>query len=161
MAASPQMLWAGHLHVIPHKEAMPFPDDLRSWLASNRHEGYASSLAGRTSEVASHLAEFGIPETSELGEFYLLHGPFTVRGWYALNEIDEVVAATQLAWEYGAPSKYIALTSFEGDGVTLYDRNAGAVYDVERGQFGALERGELKPIAKSFGDFLRWCKERE
>jgi hypothetical protein len=139
---------------------MPLPDDIRSWLVSNQHAGYAAALAKRAPDVKAHLAELGVPEASELGQFWLQFGPFCARGWYSLNEVDEVLAPTHLAREYGAPSRFIALTTFEGDGVTLYDRESEAVFDVKRGEFEALERGELAPLARSFGEFLRWCKEQ-
>ena len=139
---------------------MILPDDVRAWLESNRHDGYVKALVSNVSRTKVSLAKYRISEGSELGEFYLFYGPFSARGWYTLNEVEEIAGPTQLAWDYGAPTKYIALTSFEGDGVTLYDRESGAVYDVERGKFEALVQGELAPLARSFGDFLRWCKER-
>ncbi len=49
----------------------------------------------------------------------------------------------------------------ERQGIVLFDVVEGCVYDIEFGQFEALARGEVEPIAQSFAGFLSWCMQRD
>jgi len=84
-----------------------------------------------------------------------------VRGWYELNEPEEIAKWTRYAQvELGVPEDFVSLTTVEGEGITLFRRTTGEVFDVKFGHFESLADGSLEPIAKSFDDFLLWCKLR-
>jgi hypothetical protein len=134
--------------------------DVIAWLAGNSDPGYTAHVRAHQAENAELLRRYGV-EGTELADLYLHHGPLSVRGWYTLNELDEVSEWTSYAeTELGVPPGYLALTGIEGQGITLYKRATGQIFDVEFGQFERLVDGTLLPVAQSFGDFLRWCRDQ-
>ncbi len=134
---------------------------LKEWLISNGTEDYLSSVRNNNAETREHLKILFVEEDSELGKFYLNYGSYCVRGWYELNEIEEIGNWTEYARdELGVSSEFLALTSIEGQGITLLNRNTGEVYDIEYGQFEDLKEGKIEPIATSFNGFLEWCMEK-
>jgi hypothetical protein len=138
-----------------------FPEDLVAWLNANQHPGYAKYVAENRESIKQILFSLQIPLGSELAHLYLTYGSYPVRGWYELNEPESLQGWTEYAQtELGVPAEFIALSSIEGQGMTLFSKKTGGVFDVEYGQFEKLEAGELKPIAGSVVGFLYWCKER-
>jgi hypothetical protein len=139
-----------------------FPTDITDWLKAKRTAEYAAYLVASFSETAQTLDSLGIRKDSELGHLYLHHGPWEVRGWYPLVEADEIEAQTMYAEEEleVQAGSFFALSGIEGEGIILYEKKTGAVFDVEFGQFEALASGTLKPTAPSVVEFLRWCKAR-
>ena len=134
--------------------------DISDWLNENSVPAYKAHVLAAQANTAQLLQELGIGGT-ELADLYLHHGPQSVRGWYELSELGEVPELTRYAEsELGVPPGYLALTGVEGQGITLYKRATGQVFDVEFGQFEQLAGGELQPVAQSFGEFLRWCRGR-
>lgn len=139
-----------------------FSPVIRQWLDSNQHPGYASHLRTNRSNVETELMSLGIDLNSEAAYLYINYGSAPVRGWYELNEVEQIQAATAYAHsELGVPENFLALTGIEGQGITLLDKITGSVFDVEFGQFELLSSGNLTPIAKSIGEFLLWCKNNE
>ncbi len=86
---------------------------------------------------------------SQLGDFYLAYGPDSAWGWYELTQLEDT------------SGRFLALSSREGDGIVLYKTGSDAVFDMEMGQFEALEVGELHRKGATFTDFLRWCKQKD
>jgi hypothetical protein len=145
-----------------HDVGVQFPEDVHQLLIANFHPNYHRVLQSRVAETLTALATFGIPSQSELTHLYANYGPGSVSGWYELQEIDGLEAATKYAWnELEVPESYIALTSIEGQGITLYDRRSAFVYDVEFGQFEALSAGQLEPVANSISEFVVWCANHD
>lgn len=135
--------------------------DIREWLESNTTPGSAEHALANRDRRRQQLADVDIPETSQLGEFYVSYGPDSVTGGYELNDLDQIADWTEYAHEeLEVSAHFLALSSIEGQGIVLYDRRTGAVYDVEYGQFEALEAGELPATADTFEDFLRGCRDR-
>lgn len=135
--------------------------DIRAWLESNTTPGSARHALADRDRRRGLLASLDIPERSALGEFYVRYGPDSVRGWYELNDLDDIADWTQYAHEeLGVPDHFLALSSIEGEGIVLYDRRTGAVFDVEFGQFEALESGALAATGDTFEDVLRWRRDR-
>ncbi len=136
--------------------------DICQWLEANQHSGYASHLSANRGAIEAELSSLGIDLNSEVAYLYLNYGSGPVRGWYELNEVEQIREATSYAHsELGVPENYLALTGIEGQGITLLDKNTWAVFDVEFGQFEKLASGALAPVASSFGEFLHWCKRNE
>ena len=134
--------------------------DIQEWLESNTPLGSAEHALANRDERREQLADLGIPEDSQIGQFYVYHGADSVSGWYELNDLDETADWTEYAHEeLEVADHFLALSSAEGDGIVLYDKRTGAVYDVTFGQFEALEAGELPSIGDTFEDFLRWCRD--
>jgi hypothetical protein len=132
------------------------------WLKSNSSPRYQQFLDESRSTTAALLRDAGIASDCELAHFYLHYGPGTCRGWYELNEADEIADATQYARdEFGVPAGYIALTGYEGEGVVLYELQTGEVYDVELGRLDDFLSGSMAPIATRFEGFLIWCMNLE
>ena len=139
-----------------------FASAIERWLKSNSTLGYQQFLDDSRSTTAALLRDAGIAGDCELAHFYLYYGPGTCRGWYGLNEPDQIADATQYARdELGVPEGYIALTGFEGEGVVLYELETGVVYDVELGRLHDFLNGSLAPIATKFEGFLLWCMNRQ
>jgi hypothetical protein len=135
-----------------------FPPDVHALLTSQFHDGYHNNVEQSRYEIVQTLGSFQIPIKSELAHLYLNYGPYCVRGHYELNEIDNWASATDYAHdELGVDASFIALTSIEGGGITLYNRANGKVFDVEFGQFDCLAEGKLTPIAETVSNFIRWC----
>lgn len=138
-----------------------FPPDITDWLSAKVPAAYARYLAASLTETRKALASLGVSADSELGHLYLHFGPSTVSGWYDLVEVDEISGHTEYAQdELGVPAGFLALSSAEGQGMVLYEKATGAVFDVQFGEFEQLARGALPPVAPTVVDFLRWCKAR-
>lgn len=139
-----------------------FAPEVERWLKSNSTPRYRQFVEGARSETATLLQDSGIPANSELAHFYTSFGASTCRGWYDLNEPDQIADATQYAQdELGVPAGFVALTGFEGEGVVLYALKTGEVYDVELQRVEQLLNGSLAPIAKTFEGYLLWCMSQQ
>ena len=139
-----------------------FEPEIAEWLTSNITPRYFEHVKSSQAEVRQDLRRLEIAETTEFAEFYLRFGAYSVRGWYELNEMHKVWDWTQFVRkEFGVPSNYVALTSIEGQGVTLYNRDTEQVFDVELGHFDKLTDGTLLPVATTFSDFLKWCMSKD
>lgn len=135
---------------------------IQHWLDSNQHPRYASYLEANRSAIEAELISLDLDLSSEIAYLYLNYGSFPVRGWYELNEVEQIREATTYAHsELGVPENFLALTGIEGQGITLLDKNSGIIFDVKFGQFEELSAGILPPIANSISDFLLWCKNNE
>jgi hypothetical protein len=135
-----------------------FAHDVHMLLTSDFRQAYHQSLEQKQYEIVQTLNSLGVPTASEFAHLYLNYGPFCVRGHYELNEVESLVDGTDYAHsELGVDPKFIALTSIEGGGITLYDRTDGKIYDVEFGEFDLLRDGKFQPTAETMADFVRWC----
>jgi hypothetical protein len=135
-----------------------FPLDIHDWLISNTTPGSAAFVAENTNEILVAFANLGVSASSELVHLYVNYGSGSVIGWYELNEFDMIEEVSEYAYEeLGVPKHFIALTSIEGEGITVYCRKTGHVYDLQSGQIEALVEGDLKPVGETVIDFLRWC----
>lgn len=144
-----------------HDLGVQFPDDVHQLLIANFIPDCHRVLQGRVVETLTTLSALGVPRESELAHLYVNYGPYTVTGWYELNEIEQLAPWTKYASdELQVPDNYVALTSIEGQGIALYDCRSEAVYDVEYGQFETLAANELEPVADSISAFIRWCAKR-
>ncbi|UDL05461.1 hypothetical protein [Marinobacter sp. CA1] len=54
----------------------------------------------------------------------------------------------------GLGTRFIRLTSFEGEGAYYFDVKTDKIYDVAWGQEADLSSGQLSPLEESFFDFL-------
>ena len=135
--------------------------ELSAWLQAHSTPAYDAWLRAQTQVHAEQLRALGVDLTSELAELYLRCGASNVRGWYELLEPDQLAEATaHVQAEWGVPAPFLALTGIEGQGVVLYDRRSGAVYDLPFDRLDALCHGQLPPLASSVEGFLAWCCSR-
>lgn len=138
------------------------PAALIEWLETNCTDAYLEHVKANRARTVACLEQLGVGATCDLAWTYLNFGAFPVRGWYELNEIDSIAEWTEYSRvELGVPPDYIALTSVEGQGITLYNLKTEAVHDVEFGQFEMLINGNLPPTARSFVEFLQWCMAKD
>ena len=136
--------------------------ELKAWLQANSSPGYDAWLRAQAQVHAGQLRALGVDLTSELAELYLQHGAGNVRGWYELLEPDQLAEATaHVQAEWGVPAPFLALTGIEGQGVVLYDRRSGALYDAPLDRLDALRTGQLPALADSVAGFLAWCRARD
>ncbi|HEU4561648.1 MAG TPA: hypothetical protein VFS20_27730 [Longimicrobium sp.] len=134
------------------------PPDVEEWLRAN-DSGPVAWPGDHRNAIRRELDALRVDPSSELGYFYLNFHPSTVTGWYELHEVDVIREWTAFAHtELEVPEEFLALTSTEGDGIVLYSRNTGQVFDVQYGQFEALAAGTLQPVGESFSEYLRWCR---
>ncbi len=57
---------------------------------------------------------------------------------------------------FGVPDAYICLTSAEGEGFYLYNKDNGCVYDVDVADIDLLIIGSLKAKWNTFFSFMEW-----
>jgi hypothetical protein len=135
--------------------------DVKEWLETNSLPGYKAHVMATRAGASAVLEALGLTGT-DLAELYESYGAGSVYGWYELNEAPMLEEWTRYAIEeLGVSQDFVALTGIEGQGITLYSRTSGAVFDVEFGKFEALAAGALEPVAASVNDFLRWCRARQ
>lgn len=145
-----------------YNTGVTFPSDIEDWLVTNATSGTMAFVAENTAEILDVFRKLEIPSSSELFHLYVNHGSSSVVGWYELNDFDMIEEVTRYAHEeLGVPKHFIALTSIEGQGITLYCRKTGRIFEVEYGRFETLAAGELECVAETVVDFLRWCKSRD
>ncbi len=138
-----------------------FTSEIDKWLNDNSSEGYKSYVTLHEPDTLRSLETLGVALNSELAYFYCHYGAATVRGWYELNEVEQVKEWTDYAQEeLGVSTEYLALTGVQGQGILLFNLLTQAIYDVEFGQFEQLENGKLIPLSATFSGFLEFCKKR-
>lgn len=138
-----------------------FTSEIDKWLNDNSSEGYKSHVMLHEPDTLRYLETLGVALNSELAYFYCRYGAATVRGWYELNEVEQVKEWTDYAQEeLGVSTEYLALTGVQGQGILLFNLLTQAIYDVEFGQFEQLENGKLIPLSATFSGFLEFCKKR-
>ena len=138
-----------------------FTSETDKWLNDNSSEGYMSYVMLHEPDTLRYLETLGVALNSELAYFYCHYGAANVRGWYELNEVEQVKEWTDYAQEeLGVSTEYLALTGVQGQGILLFNLLTQAIYDVEFGQFEQLENGKLIPLSATFSGFLEFCKKR-
>ncbi|MFP3616836.1 hypothetical protein SB778_43095, partial [Paraburkholderia sp. SIMBA_050] len=60
---------------------------------------------------------------------------------------------------YGIPEQYLALTPDESEGMYLYGRNDGAVYDLDIYFLNYFLKGNIQARWATFNEFLIWYFE--
>ncbi|MBP4047413.1 SMI1/KNR4 family protein [Chromobacterium violaceum] len=114
--------------------------------------------------AATVLHRLGISESSQFGEFYMKYqGAFvSPKDEPELLDIDDVaIPAIPDQTEYikdvhGIPDNYLALTTDESEGMYLYDKNNGTVFDVNFEDIPLLINGSLSETWSDFNSFLTW-----
>jgi hypothetical protein len=114
--------------------------------------------------VMRALAALKVPIESEFAEFFL---NFTVTFYQSAvsdEELCDICEPTEVMADrsnfvrevWGLPEKYICMSSVEGEGCYLYDRESGWVWDFSLADRKSLVEGKSNPLFKSFFDFLVW-----
>jgi len=62
--------------------------------------------------------------------------------------------------EFDIPESFIALTSHEGGGMSLMNRDNEYVFDVTFDQIEDMLKGSVDPLSKSFGGYLEWRRKQ-
>ncbi|WP_157297593.1 MULTISPECIES: SMI1/KNR4 family protein [Photorhabdus] len=57
---------------------------------------------------------------------------------------------------YDLPDEYIPLTSDESEGMYLFNKKNGSVYDFNLSEYDTFMKGKISPRWKTFNDFLIW-----
>lgn len=110
------------------------------------------------------LAKLGIASDSEFGAFFREYVITFFRSDISDEELCdlleptyEISAGTQFVhkvWEL--PEKYVCLSSIQGEGAYLYDRDTGEVWDFDLALRDDLLSGNQMPRWKSFFEFMSW-----
>jgi hypothetical protein len=141
---------------------MEFPPHIIKWLNKRYSEGYSDYLKENRASIEQSLRDAGLSPEEEITHFFLNYGPASFGGWYELTSASELRDLIEYARdELELDEDYLPITSIEGEGITLYRKSTGQVFDVEFGQFELLYKNELPPIAESFVGFLEWAKQKD
>ncbi|WP_448168043.1 SMI1/KNR4 family protein [Burkholderia ambifaria] len=134
-------------------------------------------LAGSTGDIARGdpktviraLQDLGVAPGTDFGQFYLKYrGSFiSPRPVAELLDIEGSSIPTipdqteYVRDRYGIPEQYLALTSDEGEGMYLYSKNNGAVYDLDILVLNDFIKGRVQARWATFNDFLIWYFESQ
>ena len=141
---------------------MEFPSYIVEWLNKRYHEGYYNDLIENRTSIEESLREIGLSRHEEISYFYLNYGPASFGGWYELIEVDEIKELIEYVRdELELDKDFLPITSIEGEGITVYQKSTGQLFDVEFGQFELLEENKLSPIAETFIGFLEWARQKD
>ena len=135
------------------------PPDIEEFMKT-RH----GAIRSDTDEVRAALKQIGVSEATQFGQFFSRFNVYQLPPAMSGDELldlvtpsQQIVTATNYAHDaYQIPARYVALTSGEGEGFLLYDRESEAVYDVGIADVPSLLDGSLKPQWSSFFSFIRW-----
>jgi len=132
-------------------------------------------LAGSTGDIARSdpktamraLQDLGVASDTDFGQFYLKYqGSFiSPRPVAELLDIEgpsipAIPDQTEYVRDrYGIPEQYLALTSDEGEGMYLYGKDDGAVYDLDISVLNDFIKGKIPARWATFNDFLIWYFE--
>lgn len=132
-------------------------------------------LAGSTGDIARSdpktamraLQDLGVASDTDFGQFYLKYqGSFiSPRPVAELLDIEgpsipAIPDQTEYVRDrYGIPEQYLALTSDESEGMYLYDKGDGAVYDLDISVLNDFIKGNVSARWDTFNDFLIWYFE--
>lgn len=132
-------------------------------------------LAGSTGDIARDdpkaamkaLQNLGVAPGTDFGQFYLKYqGSFiSPRPVAELLDIEgpsipAIPDQTEYVRDrYGIPEQYLALTSDESEGMYLYGKNDGAVYDLDISVLNDFLKGKIQARWATFNDFLIWYFE--
>jgi hypothetical protein len=148
------------------------PDDIRRQITPSyaRHKDEKPC-------VRRNLITIGLDPDSEIGEFYFEYDPTLIPSRSSNEQLEDIItprlegATTHDAgvWEsplgmatkfihevWGLPSTLICMTTTEGEGGYLCEKESGVVFDFDLADRSALIAGRLAPRWTSFYDFLRW-----
>jgi hypothetical protein len=110
------------------------------------------------------LIALGIPLESELAEFFLNYQISLFQSGVSDEQLcdiaepsEEIAAGTQYvreAWQL--PERYICLTSAQGEGAYLYEKNTGKVWDFNLASREAFLAGKENARWNGFFEFLAW-----
>ncbi|HDR9587352.1 TPA: hypothetical protein QDC31_004711 [Burkholderia stabilis] len=132
-------------------------------------------LAGSTGDIARDdpktamraLQGLGVASDTDFGQFYLKYqgGFISPRPVAELLDIEgpsipAIPDQTEYVRDrYGIPEQYLALTSDESEGMYLYSKDDGAVYDLDVSVLNDFIKGKVPARWITFNDFLIWYFE--
>lgn len=132
-------------------------------------------LAGSTGDIARGdskaamraLQDLGVASDTDFGQFYLKYqgGFISSRPVAELLDIEgpsipAIPDQTDYVRDrYGIPEQYLALTSDESEGMYLYSKDDGAVYDLDISVLNDFINGKIPARWATFNDFLIWYFE--
>ena len=142
---------------------MPFSmDNIDNLIAKHKEAG--DTARSDISNVKTQLKYLGISEDSQFGHFFTKHCITFFVSNVSNEELmdltcpnDEIAVGTDFireVWEL--PEEYICLTSCEGEGGYLYNREDGAVYDFDLAKRDDFLNGNKVVIASTFYGFIEW-----
>ena len=114
--------------------------------------------------VVEELRRLGVPEHSQFGEFFIHFQVSALSSAVSKEELMDLASpAPQIRsvtefvhGVYDVPDQFICLTSAEGEGFYLYDRDSEAVYDVGVEDVQALAARTVTPSWRDFYTFISW-----
>ena len=119
--------------------------------------------------VNEALEELRIPLKSEFGDFFREYAVTALGNPGEKAELRDLLRPTAQirdvthfaheVWEL--PENYICLSSVEGEGGYLYDRDTGAVWDFDLADREDFIAGRQKPAWNSFFEFMNWYLSEE
>jgi len=133
-------------------------------------ERYIDTLFGETKRVdrASAIAmlhDLGVPLDSEFSEFYIKYKTSCLITPKPLSELLDITGLalpaipdqTEYVYDrYEISEKYLALTSDEGEGMYLYNKDDRGVYDLYVRDIDEFIEGKTPARWSSFYEFLMW-----
>lgn len=137
---------------------------ITKWLTDRISSKYPDRLRGNAHEVTGILNSLGVNSLSDFGQFYTkFKGRFpSSPGKLELLDligsgIPTIPDQTEYIQDrYEIPANYIPLTSDEGEGMYLYEKFTGEVYNYYLRDHDQFTSGKCNPEWASFQAFLEW-----
>lgn len=111
-------------------------------------------------KVSKTLQSLGIEADSQIYEFYTNYMVCVSNAKLQktdLNEVNMFVLSTFFIREtWGLPENFVCLSSVEGEGCYLYDKETGKVCDFDLADREAFLSGEIKQEWPDFYSFMEW-----
>jgi hypothetical protein len=112
--------------------------------------------------VENGLAKLGIASNTQLANFFTTYSAHLLGGRHYKELLDpasppdEMIDQTKYVHEnLDIPLDFVALTSHEGEGMLLYEKSSGAVFDIGYEDIDQLVSGALQAKWPSFDAFLQ------
>ncbi|MCW7550945.1 hypothetical protein OO184_24215 [Photorhabdus sp. APURE] len=83
-----------------------------------------------------------------------LISPKPIAGLLDIDDIKEQL--DYVKDRYDLPDEYIPLTSDESEGMYLFNKKNGSVYDFNLSEYSSFMKGKINARWKTFNDFLIW-----
>ena len=122
-----------------------------------------------TAEVSRALTTLGIALDSEFAQIYLAYHPADFES-RANDEVlmdiaeptEEILMGTEFIHEvWELPHNFVALTSLQGEGGYLLDKDSGGVWDFDLGDREAFIAGRIPARWAGFFEFIHWLLTAE
>ena len=142
---------------------------LKEWGKAKFNQAYIDTFLATQEDRKKVLKELGIDDLNTFYYYYLngyedpenMQEEFYSESLYGLEQILEDYKNPFWKRYPQIGTRYLQLSSIEGEWSYFYDKETDALYGVDWGEMDDFMAGELDPLFTSFYDFLEWYYSEE